>query len=64
MGRYRSKYILFWMYLSRTILIAIYLAMPHTALNFFIFAIALGLTWLATVPPTAASIAKLLLRLY
>lgn len=58
-GRYRSKYILFWMYLSRTLLIGIYLVMPQTALNFFIFAIALGLTWLATVPPTAASIGKL-----
>lgn len=58
-GHYRSKYILFWMYLSRTILIGIYLMMPQTPMTFFIFAIALGLTWLATVPPTAAAIGKL-----
>lgn len=58
-GHFRSKYILFWMYLSRTILIGIYLFMPQTPITFFIFAIALGLTWLATVPPTAAAIGKL-----
>ncbi|VTU08707.1 Inner membrane protein yhjX [Actinobacillus indolicus] len=58
-GHFRSKYILFWMYLSRTILIGIYLFMPQTPMTFFIFAIALGLTWLATVPPTAAAIGKL-----
>lgn len=58
-GHFRSKYILFWMYLSRTILIGIYLFMPQTPITFFIFAITLGLTWLATVPPTAAAIGKL-----
>lgn len=58
-NRYRSKYILFWMYLSRTVLILIYLAAPKTALTFYIFAIGLGLTWLATVPPTAGVVGKL-----
>lgn len=58
-GQFRSKYILFWMYLSRTILIAIFLMAPKTAMTFFIFAISLGLTWLATVPPTAATVGKL-----
>jgi predicted MFS family arabinose efflux permease len=58
-NRYRSKYILFWMYLSRTVLILIYLAAPKTATTFYIFAIGLGLTWLATVPPTAGVVGKL-----
>lgn len=58
-GRYRSKYILFWMYFSRTVLIGVYLLLPQTPTTFFIFAIALGLTWLATVPPTANAIGKL-----
>ena len=58
-GQFRSKYILFWMYLSRTVLIGIFLLAPKTATTFFIFAIALGLTWLATVPPTAAAVGKL-----
>ena len=58
-GHFRSKYILFWMYLSRTILIAIFLMAPKTATTFLIFAVSLGLTWLATVPPTAATVGKL-----
>ena len=58
-GHYRSKYILFWMYLSRTLLIGVYLMMPQSPLTFYIFAVGLGLTWLATVPPTAAAVGKL-----
>ena len=58
-GRYRSKYLLFWMYASRAALIALYLLMPRTDMTFYLFAIGLGLTWLATVPPTAAITAKL-----
>lgn len=58
-GHFRSKYILFWMYLSRAAMIAIFLISPKTTTVFYIFAISLGLTWLATVPPTAAAIGKL-----
>lgn len=58
-GRYRCKYILFYMYLSRVVLIGIYLFLPKTATTFYLFAIGLGLTWLATVPPTAGAIGKL-----
>ncbi len=57
--KYRSKYLLFWMYASRTALILAYLAAPKTALTFLVFAGGLGVTWLATVPPTAAIIGKL-----
>ena len=58
-ARYRSKYILFWMYGSRAVMIALYLMSPRTDLTFYIFAAGLGFTWLATVPPTAAIVAKL-----
>ena len=58
-ARYRSKYILFCMYGSRALLIAVYLAMPRTDLTFYLFAAGLGFTWLATVPPTAAITSKL-----
>ncbi|HQR20284.1 MAG TPA: MFS transporter [Burkholderiaceae bacterium] len=58
-NRYRSKYILFWIYLSRAVLVVIYLAAPKTMLTFYLFAAALGFTWLATVPPTAGVVAKL-----
>ena len=57
--RFRSKYILFWMYSSRTALILLYLAAPKTSLTFYLFAAGLGLTWLATVPPTATIVGKL-----
>ena len=58
-ARYRSKYVLFWMYGSRAVMIAIYLVSPRTDLTFYIFAAGLGFTWLATVPPTAAIVSKL-----
>jgi MFS family permease len=58
-ARYRSKYVLFWMYGSRALMIALYLASPRTDLTFYIFAAGLGFTWLATVPPTAAIVSKL-----
>ena len=56
---YRSKLILFWMYFSRALLVAAYLLAPKTALTFYLFAAGLGLTWLATVPPTAGIVGKL-----
>ena len=58
-ARYRSKYILFWMYSSRALLIALYLIAPKTDLTFYLFASGLGFTWLATVPPTATIVGKL-----
>ena len=56
---YRSKYILFWMYFSRAVLIIAYLLAPKNATTFYLFAAGLGLTWLATVPPTAGVVGKL-----
>ena len=53
-GRWRNKSILAVLYAVRVVLITAYLFMPRTDVNFYIFAAGLGLTWLATVPPTAA----------
>ncbi|HEX2829000.1 MAG TPA: MFS transporter [Burkholderiales bacterium] len=58
-ARYRSKHILAVMYGSRALLIGWYLLAPKTEWTFYAFAIGLGLTWLATVPPTAAIVGKL-----
>jgi MFS family permease len=55
----RMKYLLFAMYFSRALAVAIYLAAPKTATTFYVFAAVLGFTWLATVPPTAGLIGKL-----
>src|SRR5208283_3611298 len=57
--RFRSKYILAVMYGSRALLIGWYLMAPKTQWTFYAFAVGLGLTWLATVPPTAAIVGKL-----
>src|SRR6202165_3931662 len=58
-ARFRSKYILAVMYGSRALLIGWYLMAPKTEWTFYVFAVGLGLTWLATVPPTAAIVGKL-----
>lgn len=58
-SRFRMKYLLFWMYLSRTVIIVIYMLAPKEPITFYIFAVALGVTWLATVPPTAGIVGKL-----
>ncbi len=58
-NHYRSKMILALMYASRAVLIVWYLMMPREAWVFYVFAVGLGLTWLATVPPTAGLCAKL-----
>ncbi|WP_418184892.1 MFS transporter [Aliarcobacter vitoriensis] len=57
--KYRMKYILVWIYTSRALMIIIYLLSPKTELTFYIFSIAIGFTWLATVPPTAGIVGKL-----
>jgi len=57
--RYRMKWLLAAIYGGRAILIGIYLLAPKTALTFYLFAAALGFSWLATVPPTAGLVGKL-----
>ena len=58
-GVMRMKSLLFAMYFSRAVAVAVYLAAPKTTLTFYVFAAVLGFTWLATVPPTAGLIGKL-----
>jgi MFS family permease len=57
--RYRMKSLLALMYASRAVIIVLFLLAPKTALTFYLFAAALGFTWLATVPPTAGLVGKL-----
>lgn len=58
-SRYRMKHLLFWIYLTRAIAVLLYLMAPKTALTFYVFAAVLGVSWLATVPPTAGLVGKL-----
>jgi predicted MFS family arabinose efflux permease len=56
---YRMKYLLATIYGLRALIVAAYIVMPKTAMNVYIFAAALGFTWLATVPPTSGLVGKL-----
>jgi predicted MFS family arabinose efflux permease len=58
-NRHRMKLLLFGVYLTRAVAIALYLAAPRTELTFYVFAAVLGVTWLSTVPPTVGLVGKL-----
>jgi MFS family permease len=58
-NRFRLKWLLFWVYFLRALSIGLYLLAPKTSLTFYVFAAALGFSWLSTVPPTAGLVAKL-----
>src|SRR5580704_6664670 len=58
-GRRRMKFLLFWLYASRAVAVLVFMAAPKTVLTFYVFALVLGLTWLATVPPTVGLVGKL-----
>ena len=57
--RFRMKWLLALTYGSRAVIIAAYLLAPKSAWTFYVFAAALGFSWLATVPPTAGLVGKL-----
>ncbi|HAU8266234.1 TPA: MFS transporter [Kluyvera intermedia] len=57
--RFPMKYILAVLYAPRAILIIAFLLSSKTPMAFYLFACAIGLTWLATVPPTAGIVGKL-----
>jgi MFS family permease len=57
--RRRMKFLLFGLYFSRAVAVLVFMAAPKTVLTFYVFALVLGLTWLATVPPTAGLVGKL-----
>ena len=57
--RWRMRVLLAGLYASRAIAIGLYLLAPKTPETLYIFSAVIGLTWLATVPPTAGLVAKL-----
>ncbi|MBC8339774.1 MAG: MFS transporter [Rhodospirillales bacterium] len=56
-GRYSKKYLLSTLYLLRSITIALFLVVPPTEFTVYVFASALGLLWLGTVPLTSGLVA-------
>ena len=47
-----KRYILSFIYFARAVVIALFIWLPLSAWSVYAFAIALGLLWLSTVPPT------------
>jgi MFS family permease len=57
--RYTKKYLLFWIYVGRTIAAAAFILMPITPASVLIFSAVMGSLWLATVPLTSGLVAHI-----
>ena len=58
-GRWRMKSVLSLLYASRAIAVLVFVFAPKSAATFMIFAVVIGFTYLATVPPTVGLVGKL-----
>ena len=58
-SRVPKKYILSAIYFGRSVVIALFFLLPLSAGTVYAFAVALGLLWLSTVPPTNTLVAQL-----
>ena len=58
-GRWRMKSVLSMLYAARAVAVTVFLFAPKTTTTFLIFAVVIGFTYLATVPPTVGLVAKL-----
>ena len=58
-GRYSKKYLLSGLYFLRAILVAVFLMVPVTELTVLVFASAMGVLWLGTVPLTSGLVAQI-----
>jgi MFS family permease len=57
--RYTKKYLLFWIYVGRTITAAVFILMPITPTSVLVFSAIMGSLWLATVPLTSGLVAHI-----
>ncbi len=57
--RMPKKYILSFIYGMRAVFIALFLLLPLSPMSVYLFAAAMGLLWLSTVPPTTATVAQI-----
>ena len=58
-GQYRKKYLLSGLYLGRALVIAVFIALPLSEVTLFLFAAAMGLLWLGTIPLTSGLVAEI-----
>ena len=57
-GRWRMKSLLALIYATRALAVLLFVLAPKTETTMLVFAAAIGLTYLSTVPPTAGLVAK------
>ncbi len=57
--RMAKKNILAFIYLTRAVVIAVFLAAPLSPASVYIFSSVMGLLWLSTIPPTNAVVAQI-----
>jgi predicted MFS family arabinose efflux permease len=57
-GRMPKRYILSVIYFARAVVIALFVWLPLSPATVYAFAVALGLLWLSTVPPTNGIVAQ------
>ena len=53
----QKKFILAFIYLSRAVVISVFLLVPLSPASVYVFSAVMGLLWLSTVPPTNAAVA-------
>ena len=58
-ARLQKRYILSAIYFLRALVITVFLLLPLTPTSVYVFAAAMGLLWLSTIPPTNAVIAQI-----
>ena len=58
-GRYSKKRLLMWLYSLRAVAIALFIALPLSTYTVWGFGIAMGVTWLGTVPLTHGLVAQI-----
>ena len=56
-SRMPKRYILSFIYFARAVVFALFFLLPLSAMSVYLFAVALGLLWLSTVPPTNGIVA-------
>ena len=57
-GRHTKKYLLSLLYFTRSVAIALFIALPVTPLTVYVFSATIGFLWLGTVPLTGGLIAQ------
>jgi len=58
-GRFSKKYLLSGIYLLRSVIIALFLALPVSPVTVYVFAAGIGFLWLGTVPLTNGLVAQI-----